>query len=109
MKNHSVQGKEWVIKTFDKNSAELISKEYNLDFLTSKLLAIRNINSENIKSFLDPKIKNFLPNPLRFKDMDKGLDVVTKHLRKRSKICIFGDYDVDGATSSRIMLKQVDQ
>ncbi|WP_440680136.1 single-stranded-DNA-specific exonuclease RecJ [Candidatus Pelagibacter sp. HIMB1517] len=105
MKNHSVQGKEWVIKTFDKNSAEHISKEYNLDFLTSKLLAIRNINSENIKNFLDPKIKNFLPNPLRFKDMDKGLNVVAKHLRKKSKICIFGDYDVDGATSSGIMSK----
>ena len=105
MKNHSVQGKEWVIKTFDKNSVELISKEYNLDFLTSKLLAIRNINSENIKSYLDPKIKNFLPNPLRFKDMNKGLDVVAKHLRKKSKICIFGDYDVDGATSSGIMSK----
>ena len=109
MKNHSVQGKEWVIKTFDKNSAELISKEYNLDFLTSKLLAIRNINSENIKNFLDPKIKNFLPNPLRFKDMDKGLNVVAKHLRKKSKICIFGDYDVDGATSSGIMSKYLDQ
>ena len=109
MKNHSVQGKEWVIKTFDKNSAELISKEYNLDFLTSKLLAIRNINSENIKKFLDPKIKNFLPNPLRFKDMDKGLNVVSKHLRKKSKICVFGDYDVDGATSSGILSKYLDQ
>ena len=109
MKNHSVQGKEWIIKTFDKNSAELISKEYNLDFLTSKLLTMRNINSENINSFLDPKIKNFLPNPFRFKDMDKGLDVVTNHLKKKSKICIFGDYDVDGATSSGIMSKYLDQ
>ena len=109
MKNHSVQSKEWIIKTFDKNSVELISKEYNLDFLTSKLLVTRNINSENIKNFLDPKIKNFLPNPLHFKDMDKGLDVVTKHLRKKSKICVFGDYDVDGATSSGIMSKYLDQ
>lgn len=109
MKNHSVQGKEWVVKTFDKNSAEFISKEYNLDFLTAKLLAIRNINSKNIKSYLDPKIKNFLPNPLRFKDMDKGLNVVAKHLREKSKLCIFGDYDVDGATSSGIMSKYLDQ
>ena len=109
MKHHSVQDKEWIIKTFDKNSVELISKEYNLDFLTSKLLAIRNVNSENINSFLDPKIKNFLPNPFRFKDMDKGLDVFTNHLKKKSKICIFGDYDVDGATSSGIMSKYLDQ
>jgi len=109
MKHHSVQDKEWIIKTFDKNSVELISKEYNLDYLTSKLLAIRNVNSENINSFLDPKIKNFLPNPFRFKDMDKGLDVFTNHLKKKSKICIFGDYDVDGATSSGIMSKYLDQ
>ena len=109
MKHHSVQDKEWIIKTFDKNSVELVSKEYNLDFLTSKLLAIRNVNSENINSFLDPKIKNFLPNPFRFKDMDKGLDVFTNHLKKKSKICIFGDYDVDGATSSGIMSKYLDQ
>ena len=109
MKHHSIQDKEWIIKTFDKNSAELISKNYNLDFLTSKLLAIRNVNSENINSFLDPKIKNFLPNPFRFKDMDKGLDVFTNHLKKKSKICIFGDYDVDGATSSGIMSKYLDQ
>ena len=109
MKHHSVQDKEWIIKTFDKNSVELISKEYNLDFLTSKLLAIRNVNSGNINSFLDPKIKNFLPNPFRFKDMDKGLDVFTNHLKKKSKICIFGDYDVDGATSSGIMSKYLDQ
>ena len=109
MKHHSVQDKEWIIKTFDKNSVELISKEYNLDFLTSKLLAIRNVNSGNINSFLDPKIKNFLPNPFHFKDMNKGLDVVTKHLKKKSKICIFGDYDVDGATSSGIMSKYLDQ
>lgn len=109
MKHHSVQDKEWIIKTFDKNSVELVSKEYNLDYLTSKLLAIRNVNSGNINSFLDPKIKNFLPNPFHFKDMDKGLDVVTKHLKKKSKICIFGDYDVDGATSSGIMSKYLDQ
>lgn len=109
MKHHSVQDKEWIIKTFDKNSVELVSKEYNLDYLTSKLLAIRNVNSGNINSFLDPKIKNFLPNPFHFKDMNKGLDVVTKHLKKKSKICIFGDYDVDGATSSGIMSKYLDQ
>ena len=41
--------------------------------------------------------------------MDKGLDVVTNHLKKKSKICIFGDYDVDGATSSGIMSKFLDQ
>jgi len=109
MNKHSVQGKEWVLKHFDKNLAEIISKEFDIDFLTSRLLAIRNINQDQIESFLNPKIKNFLPNPFHFKDMDLGLSVVLTHIKNKSKICIFGDYDVDGATSSGMMSKFLKQ
>ena len=109
MSNHSVQGKEWVLKDFDKNLTEYISKEYDLDFLTSRLLANRNINQKNIENFLNPKIKNFLPNPYNFKDMGKGLETISRHIKNKNKICIFGDYDVDGATSSGIMSKYLEQ
>ena len=109
MSNHSVQGKEWVLKDFDKNLAEYISKEYDLDFLTSRLLANRNIHQKNIENFLNPKIKNFLPNPYNFKDMGKGLETISRHIKNKNKICIFGDYDVDGATSSGIMSKYLQQ
>jgi single-stranded-DNA-specific exonuclease len=109
MSNHSVQGKEWVLKDFDKNLAEYISKEYDLDFLTSRLLANRNIHKKNIENFLNPKIKNFLPNPYNFKDMGKGLETISRHIKNKNKICIFGDYDVDGATSSGIMSKYLEQ
>ncbi len=103
MSNHSVQGKEWVLKEYDKNLVELISKNYNLDFFISKLLAIKNINTNDIDNFLNPRIKNFLPNPYIFKDMEKGLTLLSEHIKKNNKICIFGDYDVDGATSSSMM------
>ncbi|MEK9959676.1 MAG: single-stranded-DNA-specific exonuclease RecJ [Pelagibacteraceae bacterium] len=103
MSNHSVQGKEWVLKEYDKNLVELISKNYNLDFFISKLLAIKNINTNDIDNFLNPRIKNFLPNPYIFKDMKKGLTLLSEHIKKNNKICIFGDYDVDGATSSSMM------
>ncbi len=103
MSNHSVQGKEWVLKEYDKNLVELISKNYNLDFFISKLLAIKNINTNDIDNFLNPRIKNFLPNPYIFKDMEKGLSLLSEHIKKNNKICIFGDYDVDGATSSSMM------
>ena len=109
MSNHSVQGKEWVLKDFDKNLAEYISKEYDLDFLTSRLLANRNIHQNNIENFLNPKIKNFLPNPYNFKDMGKGLETISRHIKNKNKICVFGDYDVDGATSSGIMSKYLEQ
>ncbi len=103
MRNHSVQGKEWVVKDFDKSLTELISSKYNIDYLTAKLLTIKGLKENEIENFLNPKIKNYLPNPLLFKDCDKALDIIFKHIQNNSKICIFGDYDVDGATSSSMM------
>ena len=103
MKNPSVQGKEWLIKDYDKNLLELISSKYEVDFFTAKLLSIRGILVNEIESFLEPKIKNFLPNPTHFKDCDLGIKIIYKHISNNSKICIFGDYDVDGATSAGMM------
>ena len=103
MSNHSVLGKEWVEKKYNKNQLELISKNYNLDFLTSKLICNKDLNLDQLDFFLSPRIKHYLPNPLNFKDCDKALEVVFKHIKNKSKICIFGDYDVDGATSSSLL------
>ena len=103
MKNPSVQGKEWVIKNYDKNLLELISSKYEVDYFTAKLLSIKGIIINEIESFLEPKIKNFLPNPSNFKDCDQGIKIIYKHILNNSKICIFGDYDVDGATSAGMM------
>ncbi|MAD14125.1 MAG: single-stranded-DNA-specific exonuclease RecJ [Pelagibacteraceae bacterium] len=103
MKNSSVQGKEWVIKKYDKNLLELISSKYDLDFFTAKLLSIRGFKENEVESFLKPKIKNYLPNPFQFKDCDEGVKIIYKHINNNSKVCIFGDYDVDGATSTGMM------
>ena len=103
MKNPSVQGKEWLIKDYDKNLLELISSKFEVDFFTAKLLSIKGILVNEIESFLEPKIKNFLPNPTHFKDCDQGIKIIYKHISNNSKICIFGDYDVDGATSAGMM------
>ena len=103
MINHSVQGKEWVLKSFDKNLTEYIAHKYNLDYLTAKLLSIKGLKEHEIENFLNPRVKNFLPNPLLFKDCEKALNILFKHIKNNNKICIFGDYDVDGATSSALM------
>ena len=103
MKNFSVQGKEWVIKNYDKNFLEIISNKYDLDFFIAKLLSIKGFKEHEVESFLEPKIKNYLPNPFHFKDCDEGVKIIYKNINNNSKICIFGDYDVDGATSTGMM------
>ena len=103
MKSISLTGKKWILKNFDNNYSNYIKENYYLDEITSKLLAIRKINKNEIKLFINPSIKNMLPNPNILKDMDKAVTKTYETILKKSKIAIFGDYDVDGASSTAIL------
>ena len=76
-----------------------------LDEIIAKLLVLRNIKNEDIKSFLNPSIKNFLPDPSNLLDMEKSSLRTLKAINNKEKIGIFGDYDVDGASSTALLGK----
>ena len=99
----SVSGKNWLFKEFDSSDITKFSESYALTETVAKLLSIRKKNIENINLFLNPKIKNLLPNPFILKDMEKAADRTIKVIKNNEKIGIFGDYDVDGATSTAIL------
>ena len=63
----------------------------------------KKIKKEEINSFLNPLIKNFLPNPNILLDMEKATSRTFQTILNGDKIGIFGDYDVDGATSTAIL------
>ncbi len=65
----SVSGKNWLFKEFDSSEITKFSEDYSLTEIVAKLLSIRKKNIDNIDLFLNPKIKNSLPNPLHLKDM----------------------------------------
>ena len=62
-------------------------------------------NIEDIGLFLNPRIKNLLPNPLRLKDMENAIERTYLSIKKNELIGIFGDYDVDGATSTALLTR----
>ena len=101
----SVSGKNWLFKKFDTSDITNFSENYSLTEIVAKLLSIRKKNIDNIDLFLDPKIKNLLPNPLHLKDMKNAIDRVYKSIVKRELIGIFGDYDVDGASSTALLAR----
>ncbi len=72
--------------------------------LIERLLKIRGIN-ENADIFLDPKIKDYRLDPMKLNDMPKAVERIIQALKNNEKIMIFGDYDVDGITSSFILFK----
>ncbi len=103
MKDVSVSGYNWISKNYSSEKVNFLKDNFNLSEILSKLIAIRDIKIEEINLFLKPKIKNLLPNPFILKDMDKAVSRTIEAINKKEKIGIFGDYDVDGATSTAIL------
>ena len=103
MNTLSVSGKNWILKKFNQNDISYFKDNYYLDEITAKLLSIRKIKKEDINGFLNPSIKNFLPNPDNLLDMKRSALRTIKSIEEKEKIGIFGDYDVDGATSTALL------
>ena len=103
MNTLSISGKNWILKEYNPDDIVFFKENFSLDEITSKLLSIRKIKKEEINSFLNPSIKSFLPNPNDLIDMVKTTSRSVKIIQKKEKIGIFGDYDVDGATSTALL------
>ena len=98
-----MSGKNWILKKYNDEDIKFIKENFFLDEITSKLLSIRNIKKDEINSYLNPSIKNLLPNPNNLIDMEKSTQRLFKAIVNNEKIGIFGDYDVDGATSTALL------
>ena len=71
-----------------------------MDALVDELLLARGVAREDLPRHRDPKIRDFLPDPSCFRDMDIGAKRLADAVQQGETVAIFGDYDVDGATSA---------
>ncbi len=99
----SVLGFNWQKKEFDERLALTIAQRFDLPEVVANLLAARQISLDEVENFLQPKIKTTLPDPFELLDMKVAVEHVVDAVLNRKKITIFGDYDVDGATSSALL------
>jgi single-stranded-DNA-specific exonuclease len=99
----SVKNKKWTQSTFDPRLALTIYQKTGLPQIFAEMLSTRNIDVEYVSRFLDPKLKDLLPNPFSLLDMRKAVESIAQAILHNKKIVIFGDYDVDGATSSALL------
>ncbi len=74
-----------------------------MDALVDELLLARGVVREDLGRHREPRIRDFLPDPSCFQDMDKGARRLADAIQKGERIAIFGDYDVDGATSAALL------
>lgn len=90
-----------------------VSDDYNLNSdlndtknLVKNILASRGVVGDDaVERFLNPSIKEYMPDPSVLKDMDRATSVIADSICNGEKIAIYGDYDVDGITSTAIFVK----
>jgi single-stranded-DNA-specific exonuclease len=75
-----------------------------MDALVDELLMARGVARDDLPRHRDPRIRDFLPDPSCFKDMDAGARRLADAVQHGERIAIFGDYDVDGATSAALLV-----
>ncbi|MBY8333027.1 single-stranded-DNA-specific exonuclease RecJ [Qipengyuania sp. NZ-96] len=75
------------------------------DNIVRQLLLSRGVAPHDIDRHLTPTLRNFLPDPSLFRDMDTAADRIAQAVLSGEKITIYGDYDVDGATSSALLIR----
>jgi len=76
----------------------------SMDALVDELLLARGVGRDDLERHRKPTIRDFLPDPSCFQDMDKGAKRLADAVESGETIAIFGDYDVDGATSSALLV-----
>lgn len=94
--------KKWTLKHIDKDIAAGLAETHSLDPFTALILASRGITEyEDVEEFFDPDF-SFCDSYL-IRDMDKAVERIQKAIENYEKICVFGDYDADGVTSTALM------
>jgi single-stranded-DNA-specific exonuclease len=102
----SASGRRWRLRgVADDGAAAAIATQLAVPEILARLLTQRGVGLEEAARFLSPRLRDHLPDPAHLKDMDRAVDRVVHAIRDGEKIVVYGDYDVDGATSAALLLR----
>mgnify|MGYP002735217953 CR=1 FL=1 len=72
--------------------------------IVTQLLLSRGVSPDDLERHRRPTLRDFLPDPSLFRDMDEAARRLADAILRNEKITIYGDYDVDGATSAALLI-----
>ncbi|WP_246027265.1 single-stranded-DNA-specific exonuclease RecJ [Novosphingobium umbonatum] len=105
---HSLTGRQWRWRAGNMDMAAQGGFSASLsDNLVTQILLARGVPREDLERHKAPTLRAFLPDPSAFRDMDKAAQRLADALERREAITIYGDYDVDGATSAALMIRLI--
>ncbi len=101
----SLTGRQWILREADQRQVISFMQKYDLPEMVARILVARGIMLDEVDDFLNPSLKNLMPDPSHLLDMDHAAERVAAAIIGGERIAIFGDYDVDGATSSALLTR----
>jgi len=103
--DRSASDQKWIdrLDNVTRNVALDIAQSHDVPELVARVMAGRGVSSDGAMSFLNPTIRDLMPDPSVLSDMDKAAERLADAIMAGERVAIFGDYDVDGAASSALM------
>jgi len=103
----SASGRVWRSRLDDRGSARAlaIAQRHATPELLARILAGRGVEVDDVEAFLDPTVKRLMPDPYTLTAMEEAAARIADAATRGEKVAIFGDYDVDGATSSALLAR----
>jgi single-stranded-DNA-specific exonuclease len=99
----SLSGKRWEQRAGDARLALAMAQRLDLPEVVARVLANRGVDPETAPLFLEPSLRDQLVDPSRLAGMDAAAERLARAVRDGETIAVFGDYDVDGATSAALL------
>ncbi|MCA1466927.1 single-stranded-DNA-specific exonuclease RecJ [Bradyrhizobium sp. IC3195] len=101
----SLTDKLWRDRLDARGAAQALAivQRHQLPELLARVLAGRGVDIDAVSDFLDPTIRKLLPDPFTVTEMEAAAKRIADAATKGEKVAIFGDYDVDGATSAALL------
>jgi single-stranded-DNA-specific exonuclease len=100
--SRSILGQPW---RWRGAAADVSDEAFQPDDLVSQLLMARGVIREELERHRLPTIRGFMPDPSIFQDMDRAAERLANAVEAREPVTVFGDYDVDGATSAALLIR----
>ncbi len=103
----SVNGTAWAHRLSERQEmiALAIAQGHGVPEIVARVLAGRDVAADTVERFLDPTIRELLPDPSNLTDMGAAAERLAAAVVRKEKVAIFGDYDVDGAASSALLCR----
>ncbi len=99
----SLTGRRWRARACDERAAYALAQGRGLPEVVARALAARGVREGTCDAFLSPTLKSLMPDPSVFRDMDVAADRIAAAIVNDEPVAVFGDYDVDGATSAALI------